>query len=74
VPGLEPLTIGIIQTDQGNRGLADLGGQSSEAVEGTLGGCVEDLVGPQRRQSSRFLGIGNDGADRSTRMVCGSTP
>ena len=47
--GLEPLPAILDEIDGSDRCSADLGGQLHQAIEGGLGGGVEDAIAAQRR-------------------------
>jgi hypothetical protein len=57
--GLEPLALLVDQRDQGDRRLADPGGEQREIVERRLGVGVQDPVRPKRREP-RFLVVAHD--------------
>ena len=55
-PRLEPVAVRVHQAHQRHRGLADLGSQTGQVVEGFLGWRVEDVVSSQRLESIDFVG------------------
>ena len=55
LPTLEPLTLGIDQRDQRNRGFADLRRQCRDVVEHGLGRRIKQLKSEQSGEATTFI-------------------